>query len=155
MSGIHQPEDLGVLRFITAGSVDDGKSTLIGRLLYDSKAVLSDQLSALSRDDMRRILVEPEHSLLKQYAALLNTENVTLSFTDDAVDALSDLAADINERIENIGARRLHTVLERLLEDISFTATDRAGETISVDAAYVNEKVAPLAQKGDLSRFIL
>jgi ATP-dependent HslUV protease ATP-binding subunit HslU len=113
------------------------------------------ELSALSRDDMRRILVEPEHSLLKQYAALLGTENVTLSFTDDAVDALSDLAADINDRVENIGARRLHTVLERLLEDISFTATDRAGETIAVDAAYVSEKVAPLAQKGDLSRFIL
>jgi ATP-dependent HslUV protease ATP-binding subunit HslU len=113
------------------------------------------ELSALSRDDMRRILVEPEHSLLKQYAALLGTENVTLSFTDDAVDALSDLAADINDRVENIGARRLHTVLERLLEDISFTATDRAGETIAVVAAYVSEKVAPLAQKGDLSRFIL
>ena len=113
------------------------------------------ELSPLSRDDMRRILVEPEHSLLKQYAALLGTEKVTLSFTDDAVDALAELAADINDRIENIGARRLHTVLERLLEDISFTATDRAGETIAVDAAYVNEKVAPLAQKGDLSRFIL
>jgi ATP-dependent HslUV protease ATP-binding subunit HslU len=113
------------------------------------------ELSPLSRDDLRRILVEPEHSLVKQYAALLGTENVTLSFTDDAVDALSDLAADINDRVENIGARRLHTVLERLLEDISFTATDRAGETIAVDAAYVNDKVAPLAQKGDLSRFIL
>jgi ATP-dependent HslUV protease ATP-binding subunit HslU len=113
------------------------------------------ELSPLSRDDLRRILVEPEHSLVKQYAALLGTENVTLSFTEDAVDALSDLAADINDRVENIGARRLHTVLERLLEDISFTATDRAGETIAVDAAYVNEKVAPLAQKGDLSRFIL
>ena len=113
------------------------------------------ELSALTRDDMRRILVEPEHSLLKQYAALLGTENVTLSFTDDAVDALSDLAADINDRVENIGARRLHTVLERLLEDISFTATDRGGETIAVDAAYVTEKVAPLAKRGDLSRFIL
>ncbi len=113
------------------------------------------ELSPLSRDDLRRILVEPEHSLVKQYAALMSTENVTLSFTDDAVDALSDLAADINDRIENIGARRLHTVLERLLEDISFTATDRGGESIAVDAAYVNEKVAPLAQKGDLSRFIL
>ena len=113
------------------------------------------ELSALTRDDMRRILVEPEHSLLKQYAALLGTENVTLSFTDDAVDALSDRAADINDRVENIGARRLHTVLERLLEDISFTATDRGGETIAVDAAYVTEKVAPLAKRGDLSRFIL
>ena len=113
------------------------------------------ELAPLSRDDLRRILTEPEHSLLKQYAALLGTEKVTLTFTDDAVDALAELAADINDRVENIGARRLHTVLERLLEEISFTATDRAGETITVDAAYVNERVAPLAQKGDLSRFIL
>ena len=113
------------------------------------------ELAALSRADLRRILTEPEHSLVKQYAALMATEQVTLTFTDDAVDALAELAADINERIENIGARRLHTVLERLLEEISFTATDKAGETVVVDAAYVNEKVAPLAQKGDLSRFIL
>jgi ATP-dependent HslUV protease ATP-binding subunit HslU len=83
------------------------------------------------------------------------TEQVKLTFTDSAIDALADLAADINERVENIGARRLHTVLERLLEEISFTATDKAGEKIEVDAAYVNERVAPLAQKGDLSRFIL
>jgi ATP-dependent HslUV protease ATP-binding subunit HslU len=113
------------------------------------------ELAPLSRADLRRILTEPEHSLVKQYAALMATERVTLTFTDDAVDALAELAADINERIENIGARRLHTVLERLLEEISFTATDKAGETVVVDAAYVNEKVAPLAQKGDLSRFIL
>jgi ATP-dependent HslUV protease ATP-binding subunit HslU len=113
------------------------------------------ELAPLSRDDLRRILTEPEHSLLKQSAALLGTEKVTLVFTDDAVDALAELAADINDRVENIGARRLHTVLERLLEEISFTATDKAGERITVDAAYVNERVAPLAQKGDLSRFIL
>jgi ATP-dependent HslUV protease ATP-binding subunit HslU len=113
------------------------------------------ELAPLSRDDLRRILTEPEHSLVKQYAALMGTEQVTLSFTDDAVDALAELAADINDRVENIGARRLHTVLERLLEEISFTATDKAGETIVVDAAYVNERVAPLAEKGDLSRFIL
>jgi ATP-dependent HslUV protease ATP-binding subunit HslU len=113
------------------------------------------ELAALSRDDLRRILTEPEHSLVKQYVALMATEKVTLNFTDDAVDALAELAADINERVENIGARRLHTVLERLLEEISFTATDKAGEVITVDAAYVNERVAPLAQKGDLSRFIL
>ncbi|MEI7712351.1 MAG: ATP-dependent protease ATPase subunit HslU [Rhodospirillales bacterium] len=113
------------------------------------------ELSPLSRDDLRRILTEPEHSLLKQYTALMGTEAVTLSFSDGAVDALADLAADINDRVENIGARRLHTVLERLLEEISFSATDRGGEAIEVDAAYVNEKVAPLAQKGDLSRFIL
>ncbi len=113
------------------------------------------ELSALTRDDFRRILTEPEHSLLKQYAALMGTEGVKLEFTTDAVEALAELAADINERVENIGARRLHTVLERLLEDVSFTATDRSGETVKVDRAYVNERVAPLAQKGDLSRFIL
>jgi ATP-dependent HslUV protease ATP-binding subunit HslU len=140
--------------FIASGAFHQAKpSDLLPEL--QGRLPIRVELSALSRDDLRRILVEPEHSLVKQYAALLGTENVTLSFTDDAVDALSELAADINERIENIGARRLHTVLERLLEDISFTATDRAGETIAVDAAYVKEKVAPLAQKGDLSRFIL
>jgi ATP-dependent HslUV protease ATP-binding subunit HslU len=113
------------------------------------------ELAGLSRDDLRRILTEPEHSLLKQSIALLATEQVKLNFTDDAIDALAELAADINERVENIGARRLQTVLERLLEEISFAATDKAGETVKIDAAYVNERVAPLAQKGDLSRFIL
>ncbi len=113
------------------------------------------ELAPLSRADMERILVEPEHSLLKQYAALMATEQVTLEFNDDAVAALAQLAYDINDRIENIGARRLHTVLEKLLEDISFSATDRASETIRVDAAYVRERVAPLAARGDLSRFIL
>ena len=113
------------------------------------------ELAPLSRDDLRRILTEPEHSLLKQYTALLGTEGVTLRFDDSAVDALADLAADINDRIENIGARRLATVLERLLEEISFSATDRGGTEVVVDAAYVQEKVAPLAKKGDLSRFIL
>jgi ATP-dependent HslUV protease ATP-binding subunit HslU len=113
------------------------------------------ELAPLSRADLRRILTEPEHSLMKQTAALLATERVELVFADSAIDALADLAADINDRVENIGARRLHTVLEKLLEEISFTASDRAGETITVDASYVNERVAPLAQKGDLSRFIL
>ncbi len=113
------------------------------------------ELSSLSREDFRRILTEPEHSLLKQYSALLNTEGVNLTFADDAVDALASLAFDINDRVENIGARRLATVIEKLLEEISFSATDRAGESVVVDAAYVNEKVAPLAAKGDLSRFIL
>ena len=113
------------------------------------------ELQPLSRDDLRRIMTEPEHSLLQQYTALLGTEGVTLEFSDDAVDALATLAMDINDRVENIGARRLATVLERLLEEISFTAADRSGETLRVDAAYVNERVAPLAAKGDLSRFIL
>ncbi len=113
------------------------------------------ELSPLSRTDLRRILTEPEHSLLKQYQALLGTEGVGLRFDEAAVDALADLAADINDRGENIGARRLHTVLERLLEEVSFSASDRSGQTVVVDAAYVKERVAPLAQKGDLSRFIL
>jgi len=113
------------------------------------------ELASLSREDFKRILTEPEHSLLKQYTALLGTEGVTLSFADDAVDALASLAFDINDRVENIGARRLATVIEKLLEEISFSATDRAGDQVVVDAAYVNERVAPLAAKGDLSRFIL
>ena len=113
------------------------------------------ELAPLSRADLRRIMIEPEHNLLKQYSALMGTEGVTLEFAPEAVDALADLAADINDRVENIGARRLATVLERLLEEISFTATDKNGETLTVDAGYVNERVAPLAAKGDLSRFIL
>ncbi len=113
------------------------------------------ELAGLTRTDLRRILTEPEHSLLKQYSALMSTERVALDFTEDGIDALAELAADINDRIENIGARRLATVLEKLLEEISFTATDRGGETIRVDAEAVNERVAPLAKKGDLSRFIL
>ncbi|MFT8482075.1 MAG: ATP-dependent protease ATPase subunit HslU [Gluconobacter cerinus] len=113
------------------------------------------ELAGLSRDDLKRILLEPEHSLLKQYVSLLGTEGVTLEFGDDAVDALAELAADINERVENIGARRLATVLEKLLEDISFSASDRKGETVRVTAEDVRDRVAPLARKGDLSRFIL
>jgi ATP-dependent HslUV protease ATP-binding subunit HslU len=113
------------------------------------------ELNALTRDDFRRILTEPENSLIKQYRALIGTEEVTLEFTDDAVNALADLAAEINSSVENIGARRLHTVLEKLLEEISFTATDRGGETITIDAAYVQERVAPLAKDTDLSKFIL
>jgi ATP-dependent HslUV protease ATP-binding subunit HslU len=113
------------------------------------------ELAPLSREDLKRILTEPEHSLLKQYSALLATENVTLEFAPDAVDALADLAADINDRVENIGARRLATVLEKLLEDISFTASDRPGEAIIVDATTVRDRVAPLANRTDLSRFIL
>ena len=113
------------------------------------------ELKALTRDDFRRILTEPEASLIKQYKALLATEQVTLDFTEDAIDALASLAAEINGSIENIGARRLHTVMERLLEEISFTAPDKAGTTITIDAAYVQAQVAPLAKNTDLSKFIL
>ena len=113
------------------------------------------QLNALTRDDFARILREPENSLIRQSIALLNTEEVTLVFTEDAIDALADLAAEINQSVENIGARRLHTVIERLLDDISFTATDRGGETVTIDADYVQNTVAELAKNSDLSKFIL
>ncbi len=113
------------------------------------------ELQPLDRDDFRRILTEPENSLVIQYTALLGTEGVTLSFSDDAIDALADLAAQINQTVENIGARRLHTVMEKLLEEISFTAPDHDGERIAIDAAFVHERVGALASNADLSRFIL
>lgn len=113
------------------------------------------ELSPLTYKDMRRILTEPEQSLLKQYIALMGTEGVKLQFTEDAIDAIAQLATDINERVENIGARRLATVMEKLLEDVSFTASERSGEAINITAKDVEEKVASLASKSDLSRFIL
>ena len=113
------------------------------------------ELDALSRDDMRRILVEPEASLIKQHEALMKAENVTLTFTEDAIDTLADLAVKVNDTVENIGARRLQTVLERLLDEISFDASEKSGETITIDAAYVTERVAGLAGDTDLSKFIL
>ncbi len=112
-------------------------------------------LNALTENDFVRILTEPEASLIKQYVALMATENVTLQFTDDAIAELARLAALINSSVENIGARRLHTVLEKLLEEISFTAADRAGETIAIDAALVRARVGELAKNTDLSKFIL
>ncbi len=113
------------------------------------------ELKALNRDDFGRILREPENSLIKQYTALLATEDVSLSFSEEAIDAVADLAAEINQSVENIGARRLQTVLEKLLEEISFTATDRSGETILIEATEVHDRVAELAKNADLSRFIL
>ena len=113
------------------------------------------ELEALTRDDMRRILTEPEASLIKQYVALLQTEGVTLDITDGAIDALADVAVAVNSTVENIGARRLQTVMERVLDEISFAAPDRHGETIKVDADYVQKHVGDLAKNADLSRFIL
>ena len=113
------------------------------------------ELKALTREDFGRILREPENSLIRQSVALLKTEDVTLDFTEEAIDALANLAAEINQNVENIGARRLHTVIERLLDEISFTATDRGGETIVIDAQMVKERVEKLAKNADLSRFIL
>jgi ATP-dependent HslUV protease ATP-binding subunit HslU len=113
------------------------------------------ELQALTRDDFRRILTEPEASLIKQYVALLTTEGVTLEFTPDAVDAIADVAVQVNSSVENIGARRLQTVMERVLDEISFAAPDRSGETIKIDAAYVHKHIGDLAKNADLSRFIL
>src|SRR6516162_5165115 len=113
------------------------------------------ELQALTRDDFRRILTETEASLIKQYVALLATEGLTLEFTADAVDAIADVAVQVNASVENIGARRLQTVMERVLDDISFAAPDRSGDTINIDAAYVHKHIGDLAKNADLSRFIL
>jgi ATP-dependent HslUV protease ATP-binding subunit HslU len=113
------------------------------------------ELKALTRDDMRRILTEPEASLIKQYIALMATEGVTLQFKDEAIDALADIAVQVNGSVENIGARRLQTVMERVLDEISFEASDRNGETISIDRAYVEKHIGDLARNTDLSKFIL
>jgi len=113
------------------------------------------ELNPLTRDDFVRILTEPENSLIKQYKALLQTEGVTLDFDQGSIDALADLSAEINQTVENIGARRLATVMERLLEEISFTAPDRNGETIQITEAKVRDDVGELAKDADLSRFIL
>ena len=113
------------------------------------------ELQPLTREDFRRILTEPQASLIKQYVALLATEGVTLDFSADGVDALADIAALVNSTVENIGARRLQTVMERVLDEISFAAADRTGETIRIDAGYVNSRVGDLAKNTDLSKFIL
>ena len=113
------------------------------------------ELKPLTRDDMRRILTEPEASLIKQYVALMATEGVILEFAEDAIDAVADIAVAVNSSVENIGARRLQTVMERVLDEVSFGAPDRSGETVEIDAAYVHKHVGDLAKNADLSRFIL
>ncbi|WP_372002870.1 ATP-dependent protease ATPase subunit HslU [Tistrella mobilis] len=113
------------------------------------------ELEALSRDDLVRILTEPEASLVRQYAALLGTEGVTLDFQADGIAAIADIAAEINRGVENIGARRLHTVMERLLDEVSFGATDHSGQTVAIDAAYVEKQLGGISRDADLSKFIL
>jgi ATP-dependent HslUV protease ATP-binding subunit HslU len=140
--------------FIASGAFHQAKpSDLLPEL--QGRLPIRVELKALSRDDFRRILTEPENSLIRQYRALLDTEGVTLEFDDEAIDELASLATEINSSVENIGARRLHTVLERLLDEISFTASDRSGETIVIDRPYVVERVSELAKNADLSKFIL
>ncbi|WP_270935096.1 ATP-dependent protease ATPase subunit HslU [Falsiroseomonas oryzae] len=150
----HGPVKTDHILFIASGAFHMAKpSDLLPEL--QGRLPIRVELKALTQEDFRRILTEPEHSLVKQYVALLGTEGVTLAVTDDAVDAMAELAAEINATVENIGARRLATVMERLLDEISFTASDRGGETIRVDGELVRGRVAPLAASADLSRFIL
>src|SRR4029079_19072602 len=112
------------------------------------------ELSPLTREDMRRILTEPEASLIKQYVALMATEGFTLNFEPSAIDAIADAAVLVNSTVENIGARRLQTVMERVLDEISFDASDRNGQSVIIDAAYVNARIGDLAKNADLSKFI-
>ena len=113
------------------------------------------ELEALTSDDFKKILREPDNSLIKQYKALLKTENVDLEFSDDGIDAIANIATEVNSTVENIGARRLHTIIERVLDEISFTATDRSGEKITIDSDYVKENLGELVKDTDLSKFIL
>ena len=113
------------------------------------------ELDALNSEDFKRILKEPDNSLIKQYKALLKTENVTLEFSEDGIDAIANIASEINSTVENIGARRLHTIIERVLDEISFTATDRSGENIVIDSNYIKKNIGELVKNNDLSKFIL
>ena len=140
--------------FIASGAFHNSKpSDMLPEL--QGRLPIRVELNPLTREDLARILVEPEASLVKQYVALLATEGITLEFSDDAIIEIAYLAAEINDRVENIGARRLHTVMERLVEEISFTASDRAGEVLVIDPDYVRTKVSHLVAGADLSRFIL
>ena len=109
----------------------------------------------MNEDDFIRILKEPDNSLIKQYKALLKTENVELQFKDDGIDMLAKLSAEVNSSVENIGARRLHTIIEKVLDDISFTASDKSGEKVVVDKSFVQKNLGNLVKDTDLSKFIL
>ncbi len=140
--------------FIAAGAFHDCKpSDLMPEL--QGRLPVRVELEDLTRDDFIRILTEPENALTKQHVALLGTEGVKIEFTEDAIVAVADMAAKLNQTTENIGARRLVTVMERLMEEISFAATDRRGETVKIDSAYVAERLAAISEDSDLSRFIL
>jgi ATP-dependent HslUV protease ATP-binding subunit HslU len=140
--------------FVAAGSFYQNKpSDLIPEL--QGRFPLRVELKSLTEEDFRRILTEPENALTKQYIALLGTEGVTITFGDDAIAEIARVAVLMNERLENIGARRLHTIMERVLEEISFSAPERAGETIHIDAEFVRERMAELIKDQDLSRYIL
>ncbi|HVT56543.1 MAG TPA: ATP-dependent protease ATPase subunit HslU [Xanthobacteraceae bacterium] len=150
----HGPVKTDHILFVASGAFHVAKpSDLLPEL--QGRLPIRVELSALTRDDFRRILTETEASLVKQSVALMATEKVDLEFTDDAIDAIADVAVEVNSKLENIGARRLQTVIERVLDEISFSAPDRAGEKLVIDGAYVRSKVEDLAKNADLSRFIL
>ena len=150
----HGPIKTDHILFIASGAFQLAKpSDLLPEL--QGRLPIRVELSALTSDDFRRILEEPDNSLIKQYKALLETENVILDFTKDGIENIAKLATEINSSIENIGARRLHTIIEKVLDEISFTATDRGGEKITIDRNYVTKNLGELAKDTDLSKFIL
>jgi len=150
----HGPVKTDHILFIASGAFHIAKpSDLLPEL--QGRLPIRVELRALTEDDFRRILTEPQASLIKQYKALMATEGVTLDFTDDAISEIAAVSAQVNASVENIGARRLHTVLERLLDDISFTASDKDGETVTIDKAYVQKHVSEMSKNVDLSKFIL
>jgi len=150
----HGPIKTDHILFIASGAFQLAKpSDLLPEL--QGRLPIRVELDALKEEDFKRILKEPDNSLIKQYKELLNTENVNLEFTDDGIDMLAKISAEVNSSVENIGARRLHTIIEKVLDDISFNATDRAGETITIDQKYVQDNLGNLVKDTDLSKFIL
>ncbi len=150
----HGPIKTDHILFIASGAFQLAKpSDLLPEL--QGRLPIRVELDALKEEDFKRILKEPDNSLIKQYKELLKTENVNLEFTDDGIDMLAKISAEVNSSVENIGARRLHTIIEKVLDDISFNATDRAGETITVDKKYVQDNLGNLVKDTDLSKFIL
>ena len=150
----HGPIKTDHILFIASGAFQLAKpSDLLPEL--QGRLPIRVELNALNEGDFKRILKEPDNSLIKQYKELLKTENVNLVFTDDGIDMLAKISAEVNSSVENIGARRLHTIIEKVLDDISFNATDKAGETITIDKKYVNENLGNLVKDTDLSKFIL
>ena len=150
----HGPIKTDHILFIASGAFQLAKpSDLLPEL--QGRLPIRVELDALKEEDFKRILKEPDNSLIKQYKALLNTENVNLEFTDDGIDMLAKISAEVNSSVENIGARRLHTIIEKVLDDISFNATDRAGETVTINEKYVQNNLGNLVKDTDLSKFIL
>merc|ERR1711991_318373 len=150
----HGPIKTDHILFIASGAFQLAKpSDLLPEL--QGRLPIRVELEALTSEDFKRILREPDFSLIKQYVALLKTENVDLEFSDDGIDAIANIASEVNTSVENIGARRLHTIIEKILDEISFTATDRAGEKIIIDKEYINKNLDTLVKDTDLSKFIL